>query len=108
MEKLQSLAQPPSVRTVRMPDSPAGDGEWADLGYMAGKTGFDAMTLRRLIEAGDLPAMQLAGSARTFSKVPRRLVDEAYAAVMHQGGRLELREFCRQWKARNSAPGEVA
>ena len=84
-----------------MPDNPAG--EWADLGYMADRTGFGEMTLRKLIEDGDLPALQLAGSSRTSTRVPRRLVDEAYAAVMHAGRVVELRDFCREWKARNAA-----
>lgn len=105
MQKVLSEAQPGNLRTVRMPESPAD--EWVDLGYMAGKTGFDELTLRRLIDSGDLPAMQVASNARTFSKVPRCLVDEAYAVVM-SGGRVELREFCRQWAARNAAPEAVA
>jgi hypothetical protein len=89
-----------------MPESPAS--EWADLGYMAEKTGFDVITLRRLIDSGDLPAMQLAGSSRTTHKIPRRLADEAYAAVMRAGRVVELREFCRQWAARNAIPEAVA
>lgn len=83
--------------------------EWVDLGYMADKTGFDEVTLRRLIESGDLPAMQVASASaqRTFHKIPRRLVDEAYAAVM-AGAQVELRAFCRAWSARNAANGAVA
>lgn len=77
-------------------------GEWVDLGYMAGKTGFDEVTLRRLIDSGDLPAMQVASAQRTSHKIPRRLVDEAYAAVM-AGGQVELRAFAREWAARNTA-----
>jgi len=79
-------------------------GEWVDLGYMADKTGFDEVTLRRMIESGDLPAMQVASAQRTFHKIPRRLVDEAYAAVMG-GAQVELRAFCRTWASRNAAPG---
>lgn len=82
-------------------------GEWADLGYMSERTGFDEVTLRRLIESGDLPVMQVASTQRTSHKIPRRLVDEAYAAVM-AGGQVELRAFCRAWSARNAAAGAVA
>jgi hypothetical protein len=82
-------------------------GEWVDLGYMADKTGFNEVTLQRLIESGDLPAMQMASPQRTFYKIPRRLVDEAYAAVM-AGGQIELRAFCRAWSARNTTAGAVA
>lgn len=81
--------------------------EWVDLGYASEKTGFDEVTLRRLIESGDLPAMQMASAQRTFHKIPRRLVDEAYAAVM-AGGQVELRAFARAWSARNSAATAVA
>ena len=81
--------------------------EWVDISYMAEKTGFDEVTLRRLIDSGDLPAMQVAGAARTSHKIPRRLVDEAYAAVM-AGGQVELRAFAREWAARNATEGAVA
>jgi hypothetical protein len=81
--------------------------EWVDLGYMADKTGFDEVTLRRLIDSGDLPAMQVAGATRTSHKIPRRLVDEAYAAVM-AGAQVELRAFARKWAQRNSASKAVA
>lgn len=82
--------------------------EWVDLGYAAERTGFDEATLRQLIEDGDMPAMQVAATSRkrTFRKVPRRLVDEAYAAVM-AGGQVELRSFARAWSERNAVP-EVA
>lgn len=81
--------------------------EWVDLGYMSERTGFDEVTLRRLIESGDLPAMQVASAQRTFHKVPRRLVDEAYAAVM-AGAQVELRAFARAWAARNAAQAAEA
>jgi hypothetical protein len=79
------------------------------LGYASEKTGFDEVTLRRLIDSGDLPAMQVAGAAgdRIFRKIPRRLVDEAYAAVM-AGGQVELRAFARAWSQRNAATEAVA
>jgi hypothetical protein len=82
--------------------------EWVDLGYAADKTGFDEVTLRRLIDSGDFPAMQVKGATRTSHKIPRRLVDEAYAAVM-TGGQVELKSFARAWSARNAAiTGAVA
>jgi len=81
--------------------------EWVDLGYASEKTGFDEVTLRRLIDSGDLPAMQVASAQRTSHKIPRRLVDEAYAAVM-AGAQVELRAFARAWSARNAAAGAVA
>jgi len=78
-------------------------GEWVDIRYMAEKTGFDDVTLLRLIDSGDLPVMQVASNPqRTFHKIPRRLVDDAYAAVM-AGGQVELKAFCRSWSARNAA-----
>jgi hypothetical protein len=94
-----------TARTVRMLETPPG--EWVDLGYMADKTGFDEVTLRRLIDSGDLPVMQVASPQRTSHKIPRRLVDEAYAAVM-AGAQVELRAFSRAWSARNAAPEAVA
>ena len=98
MQTLRTLAPHPTVRTPRMQES-----ELVDLGYAAEKTGFDEYTLRRLIDSGDLPAMQLANATgdRTFRKVPRALIDAAHAVVM-SGGQVELREFCRQWAARNA------
>lgn len=82
-------------------------GEWVDLSYMAEKTGFDEVTLWRMIESRDLPAMQVTRGQRTFHKIPRRLVDEAYAAVMG-GAQVELRAFCRAWSARNASAEAVA
>jgi hypothetical protein len=99
------MPQQTTARTVRMLETPLS--EWVDLGYMADKTGFDEVTLRRLIESGDLPAMQVAGAQRTFHKIPRRLVDEAYAAVM-AGAQVELRAFARAWSARNAEPAPEA
>jgi hypothetical protein len=84
-----------------------GADEWVDVGVAATRLGFDAGTILRLIQEGALPAIQIAGRARTAHRLPRRLIDEAYAAVM-AGGQVELREFARQWSARNAVPGAVA
>jgi hypothetical protein len=100
VETLRNLPQQATARTVSMLEK--SHGEWVDLGYMAEKTGFDDVTLLRLIESGDLPVMQVASAKRTSHKIPRRLVDEAYAAVM-AGAQVELRAFCRSWSARNAA-----
>lgn len=90
-----------------MPESPVE--EWVDIGYAANRTGFDEMTIRRLIECGDMPAMQVTGASgsRTFCKIPRALIDEARAAVM-AGAQVELRAFARAWAARNAAHEAVA
>ena len=90
-----------------MPESPVG--EWVDIGYAADRTGFDEMTIRRLIDSGDFPAMQVTGASgsRTFCKIPRTLIDEARAAVF-AGAVVELRAFARAWSARNAAEGAVA
>ena len=80
--------------------------EWVDLSYASERTGFSSVAILRLIQDGDMPAMQVRGAERTTHRLPRRLVDEAYAAVM-SGGQVELREFARQWSARNAVP-EVA
>lgn len=89
-----------------MADGAASD-EWVDLNYAAARTGFSPLALLRLIQAGDMPAMQIAGGERKSHRVPKRLVDEAYVAVM-RGGQVELREFARQWAARNAVPEAVA
>lgn len=81
--------------------------DWVDLTYASERTGFSSVAILRLIQDGDMPAMQVRGSERTTHRLPRRLVDEAYAAVM-AGGQVELREFARQWSARNAIPEAVA
>jgi hypothetical protein len=81
--------------------------DWVDLTYASERTGFSSVAILRLIQDGDMPAMQVRGAERTTHRLPRRLVDEAYAAVM-AGGQVELREFARQWSARNAIAGAVA
>jgi hypothetical protein len=82
--------------------SPAAESEdWADIAYAAEQTGFSSVLILGLIESGDMPAMQVKASKRTAHRIPRRLVDEARDTVM-AGGQVELREFARQWSARNA------
>ncbi len=81
--------------------------EWMDLGVAAARLGFDAGTILRLIQDGDMPAIQLRGAKRTAHRLPRSLVEEA-RRVVFTGGQVELREFGRQWAARNAAPEAVA
>jgi hypothetical protein len=81
--------------------------DWVDVAYASERTGFSDVLILRLIAEGDMPAMQVRASARTTHRLPRRLVDEAYAAVM-AGGQVELREFARQWSARNATAEAVA
>lgn len=75
--------------------------DWVDIAYASERTGFSDVLILRLIDDGDMPAMQVKARSRTAHRLPRRLVDEAYAAVM-AGGQVELREFARQWSARNA------
>lgn len=81
--------------------------EWVDLGYASARLGFSQVTFLRLIQDGDMPAIQIAGTVRNAHRLPRRLVDEAYAAVM-AGGQVELRAFARAWSAGNTAEAAVA
>ena len=81
--------------------------DWVDVAYASRRTGFSAVAILRLIQDGDMPAMQVRSFKRTSHRLPRRLVDEAYAAVM-AGGQVELREVARQWSARNATAGAVA
>jgi hypothetical protein len=81
--------------------------DWVDVSYASERTGFSAVAILRLIQDGDMPAMQVRGAERTAHRLPRRLIEEAYAAVMG-GGQVELREFARQWAARNQIPEAVA
>jgi len=81
--------------------------DWVDVAYASRRTGFSAVAILRLITDGDMPAMQVRARKRTTHRLPRRLVDEAHAAVM-AGGQVELREFARQWAARNQIPEAVA
>lgn len=76
--------------------------EWMDVGVAATRLGFDAATLLRLIEAGDMPSIGIKGAQRTARRIPRLLVEEARRAVF-AGAQVELREFARQWAARNVA-----
>lgn len=76
--------------------------EWVDVGEAATRLGFDAGTILRLIQEGALPAIQIAGRARTAHRLPRSLVEEA-RRVVFAGGQVELREFARQWASRNVA-----
>lgn len=81
--------------------------DWVDVAYASGRTGFSHVAILRLIADGDMPAMQVRARKRTTHRIPRRLVDEAVAAVM-AGGQVELREFARQWVARNATAEAVA
>lgn len=76
--------------------------DWVDVGYAASQLGFSDVTILRLIQDGDMPAMQVAGPKRLAHKLPRALVEEARRAVF-AGAQVELREFGRQWAARNAA-----
>lgn len=82
------------------------DEEWVDIAYASKRTGFSSVMILRLIDDGDMPAMQIKRARRTTHRIPRRLVDEAHAKVM-AGGKVELSTFARQWAARNSAPVTV-
>jgi hypothetical protein len=81
--------------------------EWVDLGYASARLGFSQVTILRLVQDGDMPAIQVAGTVRNAHRLPRRLVEEAYAAVM-AGGQVELRAFARAWSAQNAVPGAAA
>ena len=103
---LQTQEKLTTMGTVHVPEHPAAD-EWVDINYTSAKTGFSKLAILRLIQDGDMPAMQIAGSERKSHRVPRCLVDEAYAIVMN-GGQVELRDFCRAWATRNAIPEAVA
>lgn len=81
--------------------------EWMDLADAAPRLGFDAGTILRLIQDGDMPAIQLRGQKRTAHRLPTALVNEARRRVF-TGGQVELREFARQWAARNATAEAVA
>jgi hypothetical protein len=76
--------------------------EWADLPYAASKLGYSEPVLLRLIHDGDIPVLEIANPERTSRRLPRRLIDDAYAAVM-TGARVELRSFSRAWAESNKA-----
>lgn len=79
--------------------------DWVDIAYASERTGFSSVMILRLIEDGDMPAMQIKRARRTTHRIPRRLVDEAHAKVM-AGGKVELGTFARQWAARNKVGTE--
>jgi hypothetical protein len=81
-------------------DTITGDADWMDLADAAARLGFDAGTILRLIQEGDIPVMQLRGARRTAHRLPTALVNEARRTVF-AGGQVELREFAKQWAARN-------
>jgi len=87
------------------------NGDWIGLADAAVALGFDSDVILRLIHDGDMPAIQVRGrgKSRTAHRLPARLVADARRLVF-SGGQVELREFARQWAARNTAPvtAEVA
>lgn len=87
--------------------APVIDGDWIGLADAALALGFDSDVILRLIRDGDMPAIQIRGKRRTAHRLPRRLVDEARRMVF-TGGQVELREFARQWSARNATTEAVA
>lgn len=87
--------------------APAIDGDWIGLAEAALALGFDSDVILRLIHDGDMPAIQIRGKSRTAHRLPRRLIDEARRMVF-TGGQVELREFARQWSARNATAEAVA
>ena len=90
-----------------MPENADPSGEWVDVAEAASVLGFTAETILCLVRDGSLPAMQIAGTARTARRIPRALVVEARRAVF-SGETVELRDFARAWSARNAATEAVA
>jgi hypothetical protein len=86
-------------------------GDWVGVADASLALGFDSDVILRLIHDGDLPAIQVRGKGkgRTAHRLPARLIADARQLVF-SGGQVELREFARQWAARNSVPvaAEVA
>lgn len=93
----------PQVTAIKL------DGDWVGLADASLALGFDSDVILRLIHDGDLPAIQVRGKgkSRTAHRLPARLIAEARQLVF-AGGQVELREFARQWAARNSAPAAEA
>ena len=84
--------------------------EWVGTTYAARRLGVSGVTILRRIWDGDVPSMR-AGRAH---RIPARLVEDAYQAVMGNGGQVILPDFCRQWTAAqqvtaaSAVPAEVA
>jgi hypothetical protein len=87
--------------------TPASADEWIEVGDAASMLGYDADTILRLVRDESWPSIGIAGKRRTARRIPRALVTEARQRVF-AGGQVELREFARQWSARNAAPEAVA
>jgi excisionase family DNA binding protein len=94
-----------------MPEkAPATPDEWVGTTYAAKRLGVSGVTILRRIWDGDVPSMR-AGRAH---RIPARLVEDAYQAVMGNGGQVILADFCRQWTAAqqvtaaSAVPAEVA
>lgn len=81
--------------------------EWVTVDEVAERLPFSASLISQLIRDGVMPSIRIAGAKRSSHRIPRRLVEDAYAAVM-AGGQVELRDFCRSWTARNATEGAVA
>ena len=87
-----------------MPDKPpATPDEWVGTTYAAKRLGVSGVTILRQIWAGNVPSMRVGRRHR----LPGQLVEDAYQAVMGDGGQVILADFCRQWTAANQAATAV-
>lgn len=87
------------------PGAPLSD--WVGVEYASDRLGFSQSLIKQLITEGVMPVLRLAGARNSSYRIPFRLVEDAYRAVM-SGGQVELRDFCRTWTASNAVPEAVA
>jgi excisionase family DNA binding protein len=84
-------------------EKPASD--WVTITDASERLGFSRELIALLIREGVMPSIKLAGTAgRTTHRIPRRLVEDACAAVM-SGGQVELRDFCSRWSGGTPSRG---
>ena len=81
----------------------APDGIWLTPAETGRRLRISAMTVIRMLQAGDIPGFR----ARTAYRVPAAFVADAVAAI-REGGSIDIGEFGRQWNARSLTASEVA
>ena len=90
-----------------MQDGAAAEGEWVAIRYASGRLGLPATSIWRLVDEGIIPSIRANEIERSPFRIPGDLVEEARQLV-RAGGKVALRDFAREWVARNSVPEAVA
>lgn len=83
--------------TTLLPSGTAEESPFLTVQQTADQLGYSHMTIRRRIDAGELPAIKIGSKA----VVPRVFVDALVAAVM-SGRTVDVDVFTAEWSARQN------